>query len=157
MSQIFETTWQFIKVQRALYIEFSRVARMEKISQNSHLPEDGECAFDFYDRKWSGGFEWLFFSQLENPAPSHVFRQKWNLEMSTLLLYSKIFVLFTLSHAMTSTSEEAFSRCQRQDLSQQTSLLEALRARTPFFEIKKKNRANFVRLRVHVYREGLFI
>ena len=63
---------------------------MENMLQNSLLPAYGKSDFDFYDRKWSGGFEWLGFSKLENPAPPHVFRKKWSWEMSTLLLYSKM-------------------------------------------------------------------
>ena len=49
MRQIFEATWQFTKVQRALYIEFLRVARMEKNSHNSLLPAVGGNDIDSCD------------------------------------------------------------------------------------------------------------
>ena len=41
--------WQFSKVQRALYIEFLILARMQKISLNFLFAAVGGSDFNFYD------------------------------------------------------------------------------------------------------------
>ena len=91
---------------------------MEHISQNSLLPAVGGSDFAFYDWKWNSGFEWLLLTIINPTLPGFI---KMAILFSTKSKNKKIslkeFQLFAGIHGMTSTSEEASIRRQRQGLS----------------------------------------